>query len=74
MLPTIEPGIKIAAQMSPEPSEVDLKFIKQMGVDYAVLWTDESRSSADYYASRRKLFKSHGTPFFGAYQIQGFCA
>ena len=35
---TIEPGIKIAAQMSPEPTEEDLQFACQMGVGYAVLW------------------------------------
>ncbi len=38
--PDIPPGIKIAAQIRPEPSEDDLAFIKQMGVDYVVLWTD----------------------------------
>jgi hypothetical protein len=27
--PPFEPGLKIAAQMSPEPSEDDLKFVKQ---------------------------------------------
>ena len=52
----LEPGIKIAAQMSPEPSAEDLAFAKQMGVDYVVLWTDAVQSSADYYTSRRELF------------------
>lgn len=33
----IEPGIKIAAQMSPEPTEEDLQFARQMGVDHVVL-------------------------------------
>lgn len=65
MLPDIEPGIKLAAQMSPEPSEDDLKFVKQMGVDYAVLWTDASKSSYDYYASRRKLFENAGIKVYG---------
>lgn len=65
MLPEIEPGIKLAAQMSPEPSEDDLKFVKQMGVDYAVLWTDASKSSYDYYASRRKLFENAGIKVYG---------
>ncbi|RIK24741.1 MAG: D-mannonate dehydratase, partial [Chloroflexi bacterium] len=64
-LPTIEPGLKIAAQMSPEPSEDDLKFVKQMGIDYAVLWTDASKSSYEYYASRRKLFADHGITVYG---------
>lgn len=64
-LPEIEPGIKIAAQMSPEATEDDLQFTKQMGVDYVVLWTDESKSSYDYYASRRKLFEDHGLKIYG---------
>ncbi len=65
MLPTIEPGIKIAAQMLPEPTEDDLRFVKQMGVDYTVLWTDASKSSYEYYASRRKLFENHGIKVYG---------
>ena len=31
-LERIAPGIKIAAQMSPEPRETDLQFVRQMGV------------------------------------------
>ena len=61
----IEPGLKIAAQVSPEPSEDELQFIKQIGVDYVVLWTDASKSSYDYYASRRRLFEDHGLKVYG---------
>jgi mannonate dehydratase len=64
-LPEIVPGIKIAAQMSPEATEEDLQFVRQMGVEYVVLWTDESKSSYDYYASRRKLFEDHGLKIYG---------
>lgn len=65
MLPEIEPGIKIAAQMTPDPTEEDLSFVKQMGVDYVVLWTDASKSSYDYYASRRRLFENAGIKVYG---------
>ena len=65
MLPSVEPGVKIAAQMSPEPTEEDLQFVKQMGVDYAVLWTDETKSSYAYYASRRQLFENAGIKVYG---------
>lgn len=65
MLPDIEPGIKLAAQMSPEPTEDELKFVKQMGVDYAVLWADADKASYDYYASRRKLFENAGIKVYG---------
>jgi mannonate dehydratase len=63
--PDIEPGIKIAAQITPEPSEDDLAFIKQMGVDYVVLWTDGAHASYDYYASRREHFADHGLTVYG---------
>ena len=63
--PSFPPGLKIAAQMSPEPTEDDLKFVQQMGIEYAVLWTDASKSSYEYYASRRKLFADHGIQVYG---------
>ena len=61
----IEPGIKIALQMSPEPTDVELQWAKQMGIDYVVLWTDETKSSYEYYASRRKLFENAGLQIYG---------
>jgi len=65
MNPVLEPGIKVAMQMSPEPSAEDLQFVKQMGVDYVVLWTDETKSSYEYYASRRTLFEEAGLTIYG---------
>jgi mannonate dehydratase len=64
-LDRIAPGIKITAQMSPEPRAQDLQFVRQMGVDHAVLWTDASKSSAEYYASRKALFAEHGITVYG---------
>src|SRR5579884_2945215 len=64
-LDRISPGIKVAAQMSPEPSEQDLQLVRQMGVDHVVLWTDASKASAAYYASRRELFAAHGLTVYG---------
>lgn len=64
-LDRIAPGIKIAAQMSPEPREQDLQFVRQMGVEHVVLWTDASKSSAEYYASRKALFAQHGLTVYG---------
>jgi len=61
----LNPGIKIAAQASPEPTEDELKFIKQMGVRYVVLWTGGDKASYEYYASRRKLFESAGLTVYG---------
>lgn len=64
-LARIAPGIKIAAQMTPEPREQDLQFVRQMGVEHVVLWTDASKSSPDYYASRKELFAAHGLSVYG---------
>ncbi|MDF1516026.1 MAG: mannonate dehydratase [Anaerolineae bacterium] len=63
--PDIKDGIKIAAQITPEPTDDHLAFIKQMGVDYVVLWTDAVKASAEYYASRRKLFEDAGLIVYG---------
>lgn len=61
----IEPGMKIAAQVSPEPTEEDIQFVKQMGVEYVVLWTDGKHAGYDYYASRRALFEQAGLKVYG---------
>lgn len=63
--PTDNSRMKIALQASPEPSEDHLKFIKQMGLDEVVLWTDASKSSFEYYDSRRRLFADAGIHVFG---------
>jgi len=56
LMGSVGPGVKIAAQMSPEPSEEDLLFAKQVGVDHAVVWTDASKASYEYYAACRERF------------------
>jgi mannonate dehydratase len=60
-----EPYMKIALQTSTEPSETDIKYIQQLGVDHVVLWTDASKSSAGYYASRKKLYADAGIKVYG---------
>jgi mannonate dehydratase len=61
----VAPGVKIAAQIAPEPREHDLAFIRQMGVEHVVLWTDSTRSSAEYYAERKAFFAAHGLNVYG---------
>lgn len=61
----LEPGLKIAAQMSPEATEEDFAFVKQMGIDYAVLWTGGDKASAGYYAAAKKRFAEHGITVYG---------
>lgn len=61
----IDPGMKVAIQMTPEPGQDDLHFIQQLGVKYAVLWTNAQKSSDEYYASRRQLFNEAGIKVYG---------
>ena len=61
----LEPGLKIAAQMSPEATEDDFAFVNQMGIKYAVLWTGADKASAGYYASAKKRFAGHGITVYG---------
>ena len=61
----IEPGMKVAAQMAVEPSEEDFQFVRQMGVEYAVVWADAAKASAEYYTERREDFDRHGIKLYG---------
>jgi mannonate dehydratase len=64
MIP-VDPGIKIAAQVTPEPSDDELAFVRRMGVEYVVLWTSGDKACYEYYASRRELFESAGLRVYG---------
>jgi mannonate dehydratase len=64
-LPQPRPGLKIAAQVVPEPSAEDLAFVKQLGIEHVVLWTDGAHASYEYYASRRDLFRAAGLSVYG---------
>ena len=61
----IEPGLKVAAQMPPEPTDEQLAFVRQMGVNYAVTWIDPKKAGPDYYLSRRKRFEEGGIKLYG---------
>ncbi len=60
-----EPGLKIAAQMSPEATEDDFAFVKQMGIDYAVLWITGDKASAEYYSHHAERFAAAGIKIYG---------
>lgn len=61
----ITPGLKVAAQMSPEPSDEEMAFVRQMGVEYAVTWIDSAKASPEYYRSRREHFSRGGIQLYG---------
>ncbi|MBD3183367.1 TIM barrel protein [Candidatus Poribacteria bacterium] len=58
MLPEIEPGIKVAAQISPEANQDEMAFVNQMGVKYLAMWTDARNANYEYFASCRKKFET----------------
>lgn len=61
----ITPGLKVAAQMSPEPSDEEMAFVRQMGVEYAVTWIDPAKANPEYYRSRREHFARGGIQLYG---------
>ena len=61
----LEPGLKVAAQMSPEATEDDFAFARQMGVGHAVAWTDASKASPDYYRQTRDRYGDAGITLYG---------
>ena len=61
----VAPGVKITAQMSPEPREQDVAFVRQMGIEHVVLWTDATKSSAEYYTERKAYFAANGLNVYG---------
>src|SRR5512139_131671 len=62
---SVEPGLKIAAQASAEPTKEELDFIRQMGVEHVVLWTSGDKASEAFYTSRRKLYEDAGINVYG---------
>jgi mannonate dehydratase len=61
----VSPGMKIAAQITPEPMEEDLLFLRQMGIETVVLWTTGDKANYEYYASRKQLFADAGMNVYG---------
>ena len=61
----VAPGFKITAQISPEASESDRKWLRQMGVEWVVLWTDATKSSPEYYSERKAAFEATGLNVYG---------
>jgi mannonate dehydratase len=57
--------IKVAVQITPEPTADELAFVRQMGVEYVVLWTGGDKASHEYYATRRALFEKAGLKVYG---------
>ena len=64
-LRSIEPGMKLAVSISAEAEDDYLTFLKQMGIDWVVLWTTVPRAGAAYYSQVKRRFANAGLRVFG---------
>jgi len=56
--------LRIAMQAEPDPTDEDLAFIQQMGVDQVVIWVDGDKACYDYYVAQREAFGAAGIGVF----------
>ncbi len=54
------PGIKIGSRMSPRPTEKELSFFQQMGIEAATIWTTIENANYAYMVETRRLLERHG--------------
>ena len=64
-LRSIEPGMKLAVSIAAEAEDDYLTFLKQMGIDWVVLWTTVPRAGAAYYLQVKRRFANAGLRVFG---------
>lgn len=53
-------GIKLAAQLSSDPSEEDLTFVKQLGVGFVSIWTGGKEATYENYKRLREKVENAG--------------
>lgn len=56
----IPPGIKIAVQMPGDPSDEDLQFVQQLGVEYVTIWTSGESATYENFVRLRKKVEGAG--------------
>lgn len=64
MIP-VAPGMKVAYQAPVEPSDSDLQFIQQLGVEYVVTWSGGDKASYEYYAASKQRYAQAGIQMYG---------
>ena len=62
---SVQRGPKLAAQISPEAPDEDLRFIRQLGVDHVVLWTDGDHANYAYFSATKERFEGAGLTIYG---------
>lgn len=54
------PGIKIAVQLPGDPSEEDLQFVQQLGVEYVTIWTSGAAATYENFLRLRQKVEGAG--------------
>ena len=57
--------IKIAAQVRPNPSEEDIAFIKELGLDYVTLFAGKGEANYDFFMTQREIFETNDLKIYG---------
>src|SRR6516225_6547348 len=53
-------GIRVGHRLSPTFADEDLAFFKNLGIEYATIWTDSKLCNFDYFASTRQRLAAAG--------------
>lgn len=60
LLHDLPPGIKISVQLGPDPSDADLQFVNQLGVDYVTIWLHADLATHENFMRLRKKVQAAG--------------
>jgi len=53
-------GLKLSVQVSSDPSDEDLQFVKQLGVEYVNIWTNAAGATYENYVRLRQKVEGAG--------------
>ena len=59
-LPELEPGIKLAVQLGSDPTDEDLQFVRQLGVEYVTIWVRAKDATVENFVRLRKKVEGAG--------------
>ena len=59
------PEIKIAAQVRPNPTEEDIAFIKELGLNYVTLFAGKGEANYDFFIKQREIFETNNLKIYG---------
>ena len=56
----LAPGIKIAVQLGPDPTDEDLQFVKQLGAEYVTIWVHADEATYENFVRLREKVEGAG--------------